>query len=718
MNDKRTKRSIWLTFDRILSHDLGKQVLILLGILAFIFVISTICLHFAGPDWQAYCQNKRISKWVFPFYLLIDGNAFSNFYMDSASSSLTVILTCIFYFAGIIVFTGMTISVMTNMISRRVEKHQDGLIHYLKSGHIIIMGYDDMVPSIIDEVFTRYPGTYVLLMTSIEAFKVSERLRKSVASRHFDRIIINYGHRTTIDYYRQINLEKAREIYIAGYRSLPAHDAINVECVDSICDYLNRLKQDGKLKQVPSRITCVFEDLDTYAAFKTTEIFNKVGELGIEFVPYNFYAGWARQVFVNRKYKDNAGGYLDYPPVYGPGISTSDTKYVHLVFVGTTNFAVAFAQEAAQVLHFPNFNRDKKLRTRITFIEVNADKEISLFATRNRHFFEVQPLIFKDCTGPEPQDNSGNYKNLLKFPDKDCGFLDVEYEFIKGNVFSREVQSLISEWANKSDEQYLSIFLTLADQRENFIMGMNMPDNIYDQGIPIFIRQDRSDNFVINLRENDSEEHDYSHVLQDETLVTEKRKGRYSNIYPFGMNDMSYSNDETLLKRAKLINLLYTTADYSTYRFTDIMSLNAKDNDEIMKMADEAWSELQVAKKWSNLYCAYCIPCKLASLRAMRGLSPTDTSHDQDDLNDDEILQMAIVEHNRWNVEKLLMGFRKPLPEEDIVTHPDHKTALRKNKDLYIHSDIRPFDQLDGIKNLDMQISKYIPWIIKMAPSQ
>ena len=129
MNDKRTKRSIWLTFDRILSHDLGKQVLILLGILAFIFVISTICLHFAGPDWQAYCQSKRISKWVFPFYLLIDGNAFSNFYMDSASSRLTVILTCIFYFAGIIVFTGMTISVMTNMISRRVEKHQDGLIH-------------------------------------------------------------------------------------------------------------------------------------------------------------------------------------------------------------------------------------------------------------------------------------------------------------------------------------------------------------------------------------------------------------------------------------------------------------------------------------------------------------------------------------------------------------------------------------------------------------
>lgn len=716
MNKNKTRRSIWLTFDRILSHDLGKQVLILLGILALIYVIATICLHFAGPDWQQYCHDRRISKWVFPFYLLIDGNAFSNFYMDSISSRLSVILTCIFYFAGIIVFTGMTISVMTNMISRRVEKHQNGLIHYLKSGHFLIMGYDDMVPSIIDEIFTRYPDTYVLLMTSNEAFKVSERLRKSVANKHFDRIIINYGHRTTFDYYQQINLEKAREIYIAGYRALPAHDAINVECVDSICAYLNHLKQEGKLKQVPQRITCVFEDLDTYAAFKTTEIFGKVGALGIEFVPYNFYAGWARQVFVKRKYKDNSGGYLDYPSVYGPGIGADDKRYVHLVFVGTTNFAVAFAQEAAHVLHFPNFNKDKKLRTRITFIELNADKEIPLFATRNRHFFEVQPLIYQDLSDSPNRDDSDKYKNLVKFSGKDHDFLDVEYEFIKGNVFSSEVQSLIQEWAKDSENQYLSIFLTLADQRENFIMGMNMPDDIYDRNIPIFIRQDRSDNFVINLREADKGEHDYYHVEEGNKLMSEKRSGRYANIYPFGMNDMSYSNDELLLRRAKLINLLYMTADYKAYRFTDIMVLNAMSENEIMAKAEDEWRGLQVAKKWSNLYCAYSIPCKLASLRAMRGLEATDISHDTDDLTEEEIEQMAIVEHNRWNVEKLLMGFRKPLPNEDRVEHPAHKDALKENKDLYIHNDIRPFSELGTIQELDSQITKYIPWIIRMTP--
>ena len=130
----------------------------------------------------------------------------------------------------------------------------------------------------------------------------------------------------------------------------------------------------------------MFRDLDTYAAFKTSEIFKEVGKLGIEFVPYNFHAGWAKQVFVKRVYKDFDihGVEYPYPAVYGNGITPDNDKYVHLVFVGTTNLAVAFAMEAANVLHFPNAN---KKRTRITFIDINADKERDEFITRNRHFF-------------------------------------------------------------------------------------------------------------------------------------------------------------------------------------------------------------------------------------------------------------------------------------------------------------------------------------------
>ena len=725
---KKRNKSLLLHFDRILSHDLAWQVIILVGILLLFFFLAFATLSVFSPDWKTYCAENKINEWVFPLYLLIDSNAFTNLYNspeggDDSVSRITVLISCIFYVLGAIIFTGMIISVMTNMISRRVENHRNGMIHYLDSGHYVVMGYDDMVPSIIDDIFIRDKKAYVLLITSQDAVKTRERLLKSVISKHIDRIIINYGHRTVTTHYKEIHLEKAQEIFIAGLRSLPAHDATNIECVDSICNYLNGLKKaNGELAYKPQKITCVFEDLDTYAAFKTTDIFRRVSDLGIEFVPYNFYAGWARQVFVRQGYKDKdyPDQLIPYPAIYGPGIGPDDTKFVHLVFVGTTNFAVAFAQEAAHVLHFPNFIKNTNYKTRITFIEQNADKEMPLFVTRNRNFFDVQYYLYQDLTAATAI-NRQVTKIESPLAKANGSFLDVEYEFIKGNVFSTEVQEMLKQWAKDGANQQLSIFLTLVNQRENFIMGMNMPDEVYDLGIPIFIRQDSSDNFVFNLRKADEEEFDYSWIDQNGKVKTERRKGSYANIYPFGMNDLSYCNDPRLIKQAKLINYLYNTADYETRQFLDTSVLNAKRDNDIWTDAERFWQELSVAKKWSNLYCAYSLPCKLASLRRIRGYAPGDTSHDMDDLSPDEIELMAQVEHNRWNVEKLLMGFRKPLPHEDKYSIPDpdnHRADVEKlalNRKLYIHHDIRPFEDLDPIQEIDRQLSSHIPWILKMT---
>ena len=210
-------------------------------------------------------------------------------------------------------------------------------------------------------------------MTSAKVPYIKEKIRKSFSETQMKQIIVNYGHRTSSDFYKDICLEAAEQVYIVGYRSMAAHDAVNVECVNSIYNYLSR----PNIKDRPKRITCVFKDLDTYASFKTSEIFSKITALDIEFVPFNFFAGWAKQVFVKRCYRDieNLDVKYPYPAVYGDGIDENDKKFVHLVFVGTTNFAVAFAMEAANVLHFPNFNHDHRLKTKITFIDINADKE-------------------------------------------------------------------------------------------------------------------------------------------------------------------------------------------------------------------------------------------------------------------------------------------------------------------------------------------------------
>ena len=485
------------------------------------------------------------------------------------------------------------------------------------------------------------------------------------------------------------------------------------------CDYLG----GDDIKNKPRRITCVFKDLDTYAAFKTTEIFGEVSKLGIEFIPYNFYTGWAKQVFVKRGHKElsSSGQKIEYPAVYGEGIGPDDKKYVHLVFVGTTNFAVAFAMEAANVLHFPNFNQDKSLKTRITFIDLNADKEKDEFITRNRHFFEVQDYIYRDLSDslrPMAYKMPATY-----FREDASNFLDVEFEFIKGDIFSKRVQDEISRWANATDEQYLSIFLAMANQRNNFVIGMNMPDEVYDNEIPVFIRQDRSDNFVTNLREADANKKPYTRIVGGKTHEN-IRFSKYSHIYPFGMNESIYCADDKSLKRAKLINYLYNTADYSTNKFQSLLVLAATPKKQIWEEADKMWEGdpqnnkegLSVSLKWSNLYSSYSIRTKLASLRAMRGLTLDDKSKDTQKLSEQEVEELAKVEHNRWNVEKLLMGYRKPHLDEDKyeASGVDAK-SLSRNKKVFIHHDIRPFKDLDNVKELDYEFTRYIPWIMEMT---
>lgn len=719
MNDK--KHGIFkLRFDRLLSQSLWRQLLILGGVLLVMLAFSYLLLSFSGADWKAFSQSKDVSQWLLPVYLLIDTNALNTLYIEGHVHGWMLFASSITFLLGAFIFNGIIIGIITNTLEQRVADHRKGRIHYLRTGHYIILGYDDMAPSIINHIFSRDASAYVLLMGAMDAEVIREKLCKRFDEQQMKHIIINYGHRTSPGYLKDIHLESAKEVFVVGNHSKPEHDAINVECVDCMRLYL------ADKQERPSRITVVFKDLDTYAAFKTSPLFKDISKLGIEFTPYNRYAGWAKQVFVKRGYRDfgSASQKYPYPSVFGKkGILPQDERYAHLVFVGTTNFAVAFAMEAAHVLHFPNYP-EKGVRTRITFIDLHADKEKDEFITRNRHFFEVQSHYYRDLS------DASSSTTLQRIPplyfNKDNGyeegadydFLDVEFEFIKGDVFSQRVQQLIRTWAGEHEQkQYLSVFLAMADQRQNFVMAMNMPDEVYDHEVPLFVRQDRSDNFVTQLREADSKTLSYCHMEGGE-LKEEQRHARYASIYPFGMNETAYSADDHSLRRAMLINYLYCHADYDTLSFPGMLTLDSIAADDIWAEARALWQKLDVSLKWSNLYNSYTIRTKLRTLRAMRGMDIEDESRDGDLLSDEETAILAQVEHNRWNVEKLLMGYRKPHRDEDKYEYDDYSAELSKNKKLYIHHDIRPFDKLDKISKLDYEFSGYMPWIMRMTEKQ
>ena len=139
MKPKKLNRTkLW--FDRMLSKSLLQQLGFLAVGLILAFVVSYLLLSFSGADWQRFCEDKKMSRWLLPLYLLIDSNALNNIYIDSDVSGWMLFASSITFLVGAFTFNGAIIGIITNSIEQRVNNHREGHIHYLLSNHYIIMG--------------------------------------------------------------------------------------------------------------------------------------------------------------------------------------------------------------------------------------------------------------------------------------------------------------------------------------------------------------------------------------------------------------------------------------------------------------------------------------------------------------------------------------------------------------------------------------------------
>lgn len=688
-----TKLHGWLLkFDRAFSDTIWWQIIILLGFIIVALIIGLIICFFLTYGEK----GKELGFYEWALYLLIDSNALSNIYTDNYAGGerpwVTLIFAILGSLLGVVVFGGMLISVLSNMLERRIENYRKGKNLYVIEDHYVILGYDEIVPSIIKQICTN-ENAYVLLQSSLPSEDISEKIHASIAQECEKRIIIKNGHRTSMKDLEELKLNQANSIYIVGDRTKPSHDAMNIDCMEKMYDVLNTNKEKG----LPKSITTVFEDQDTYAAMQVADLFDNIRNLGIEFIPYNFYADWAKQMFVDCHYTDNDE--QSYPSIDGNGITEDDNRHIHLVIVGTSNFGVTLGIEAAKMLHFPNFKKGMNL-TRITFIDLNADKEKDLFMTRYRHFFEIQSHWY-----------DGVKYSATKFKGENADFLDVEFEFIKGDIYSSQIQKQIVEWA--SDEtQLLTLIFAMRDSRHNMAIAMNLPDEVYERNIPVFVRQNTSSKFLAKLHEK-SDKTGKKIVVENNKAKEIALKGRYINLYPFGMTDIIFDVDKRVQRMAECINHLYSKCD-------ELQWARIPTHEEVMNCTWEEihkkWIKLPVALQWSNLYSAYNIAYRVRIINAMRKGAEMIT-----DISDKEAETLGRVEHDRWNVEKLLLGYRKPSEAEDyyadsnLVDGKKLKAMKNAHKELFIHCDIRPYTELDDIQEIDKEIIRYIPWFIDMS---
>lgn len=689
---KETRLHRWLLrFDRTFSDGIWNQIVILIGFFLIAFIIGVLLCSLIpfGED------GKKIPFYEWALYLFIDGNALSTLYMDNYQEGNRiwgVIVGVLGSILGVIIFGGMLISVLSNMLQRRVENFRTGKNTYVIENHYVILGYDEIVPSIIKQICTN-ADAYVLLQSSLPSEEIAEKIHSSIAQDCEKRVIIKNGHRTSLNDLEEMKLNQACSIYIVGDRTKASHDAMNIDCMEKVYEVLKKNKEKG----LPESITTVFEDQDTYAAMQVADLFDNIRDLDIEFISYNFYADWAKQMFVDCRYTDNDE--QRYPSIDGIGITEDAPNHVHLVIVGTSNFGVTLGVEAAKMLHFPNFKKEQNL-TRITFIDLNADKEKDLFMTRYRHFFEIQAHWY-----------DGKKIPATKFEGEKADFLDVEFEFIKGDVYSAQIQKQIADWA--SDEtQLLSLIFAMRDSRHNMAIAMNLPDEVYEKNVPVFVRQNTSSKFLAKLHEK-SEMPTKKIVVENNMIKEIPLKGRYANLYPFGMTDIIFDVDKRAQRMAECINHLYSKCDELQWeRIPTCEEVKNCTWDEI----HEKWISLPVALQWSNLYSAYNIVYRIHTIKAMRN-----SDADITEITDKEAETLGRVEHDRWNVEKLLLGYRKPSEAEDyyskcnFINGKKVKAMKNAHKDFFIHCDIRPYTELDEIQEIDKEIIRFIPWFIEMA---
>lgn len=371
-----------------------------------------------------------------------------------------------------------------------------------------------------------------------------------------------------------------------------------------------------------------------------------------------------------------------FPSLDRMSISRDSETTVHLVIVGFSAQAEALAINAALVAHYPNYCRDTRLRTRITIIDEHVYDGKDRLTQRYVHLFDNSYYRTIDLydANPECKLQYPMYEKSRK------DFVDVEWEFVNGNIRNAAVRQKLTEWSSDSRQQ-LTIAICHAEQNKNFSEAFGLPEKIYKNEIPILCYAEDDDMLRIAIKE-----------------------GAYTSIYPFGKGCCDINTLRVLKSLAQRVNYVYNHC-FSLANGDPITAPSAINE----KVLGSQWKDVgSLPKQYSNIFNAMTLGTKMHSL-----------GHTSDDWKEyyaltlDEINTLTEVEHNRWSVEELILGYRPVTDEEQKLVEKDisQKKILRNTKK--VHYDLRAFDDLradstgKNVNVYDMALIQGIPLIIK-----
>lgn len=340
-----------------------------------------------------------------------------------------------------------------------------------------------------------------------------------------------------------------------------------------------------------------------------------------------------------------------------PAIKETDDTYLHVVITGNSRISRSFAIVTAGICHYPNFQKGKR-RTLITFMGRNMRSEMDNYVSNHKNIFDLSHYRYVSQDGVEVHGPVEGYGD----------FLDVEWEFVEGSVSSPHCRDIL-EKSSMDSHQRLVVAICSENDDTNISTALHLPEIIYKHKTPIAVYQ----------REHSA-------------LIMEAIAGnRYGRLAFFG--EPADIEDALFLRRSlrgRRVNNLY----------------DQEYGNPPAASPDEAWASILPVHQLSSIASANSIPLKMRCF----GLEPTRESVDS--LSEEQWESLSEVEHRRWMMSVLLMGY-KAAPYSVRRSREDFK---RLKEEEYIHLDIAPYDELLHEAEKDKLIVINIPYIMTGAP--
>lgn len=384
---RRLWKTLKLGFDRSFSGASWKQITWLFGILALVLGFSL---------WiKSYCTAELHDMRILE--LLLDPGSFVLQDGDPLGYERLPLLALTFL--GAIFFTGGLISVVSNILTGRIARFRQGEIRYRFDGHIVLLGANDTAAGLIRELHAEPENRRrdIVLLTQSDAEALRRKLHAELSPAEERRLIILHGQRDSREELEKIHIHRADRVFVLSDDGELEHDSVSISALVQISAILGAAHRRDPL---PCHLS--FEYQSSFQVFQLAD-FEEAERMKsrIHFSATNFHENWAQRVLVSGCCNCNGRDIL-YPPLDRDGIRAQSDRYVHLIVVGMNRMGVAMGVTAAHIAHYPNFVT-QGIRTRITFIDPDAEREMNFLKGRYEPLFRLSHHTLRkfDAAGSE-----------------------------------------------------------------------------------------------------------------------------------------------------------------------------------------------------------------------------------------------------------------------------------------------------------------------------